>query len=522
MATRKTSPDKGKGPNPGVGPRSGDELPENVGMPGPHTAVADTEPPKLNAPAEPAVTPTEPFVVPGDQAEGVRPPEPPVVRSPARTSDPEPQRLPDARDEAAGIVPHYHEPDPAIEPVPAAAAAAPAEEDEEHHEEEAGMTWAARLLLAVVLLVAGAGLGLWAAPRIAPMLPAGLAPAAEWLTPGRTEAAAEIAALQERLETTAAELQSRLAELPSPDDVDGRVSTAVGDLESRLGAEIEAVRSSVAPQDDTELRQRLDRLETAVEGREAELATLKQQLEGTAAAGGQVSQDAINRIDTYRAELEGLRAEMGTLQGQVGALASRIDEVAAAADRQVSAAQSQVDAVQAEAATQLSAATVNADIAQIRAAITAGEPFEEPLQQILSQPGVTVPAALSDVASAGVTTFARLRDEFPDAAHAAIRASIHASAGDGLLARTRAFLEAQVASRSLTPQDGVGTDAVLSRMEDRLRRDDLAGVLEQAEGLPSEAKAAMQGWLDAARQRAEAVEGLSALDPNPAAPAATN
>jgi hypothetical protein len=59
-------------------------------------------------------------------------------------------------------------------------------------------------------------------------------------------------------------------------------------------------------------------------------------------------------------------------------------------------------------------------------------------------------------------------------------------------------------------------------MEDRLRQDDLAGVLEQAEGLPSEAKAAMQGWLDAARQRAEAVEGLSALDPTPAAPAATN
>ena len=72
-----------------------------------------------------------------------------------------------------------------------------------------------------------------------------------------------------------------------------------------------------------------------------------------------------------------------------------------------------------------------------------------------------------------------------------------AGAGDGVLARSRAFLAAQVASRSLTPQTGTGTDAVLSRMEDRLRHDDLKGVLAEAEQLPSEAAAAMSGWLDA-------------------------
>ena len=74
-----------------------------------------------------------------------------------------------------------------------------------------------------------------------------------------------------------------------------------------------------------------------------------------------------------------------------------------------------------------------------------------------------------------------------------------ASAGDGVLARSRAFLEAQVSSRSLTPQTGQGTDAVLSRMEDKLRQDDLDGVLAEAESLPSEAAAAMGDWLAAAR-----------------------
>ena len=49
-------------------------------------------------------------------------------------------------------------------------------------------------------------------------------------------------------------------------------------------------------------------------------------------------------------------------------------------------------------------------------------------------------------------------------------------------------------------------------MEDRLRHDDLDGALAEAEQLPSEAAAAMGGWLDAARLRAGATAGLAELD----------
>jgi hypothetical protein len=118
-----------------------------------------------------------------------------------------------------------------------------------------------------------------------------------------------------------------------------------------------------------------------------------------------------------------------------------------------------------------------------------------------------------------VPTLAQLRDSFPDAAHDAIRASIMAAAGDGVIARSRAFLKAQVASRSLTPQAGMSPDAVLSRMEDRLRKDDLEGALAESAQLPSEAAAAMRDWLDAAKLRLGAEAGLAALD---AAPPATN
>ena len=132
---------------------------------------------------------------------------------------------------------------------------------------------------------------------------------------------------------------------------------------------------------------------------------------------------------------------------------------------------------------------------------------------------MTVPPGLVDAAPGGVETMARLRDGFSDEAHAAIRSSMMAGAGDGVLARTRAFFGAQMASRSLTPQEGASPDAVLSRVEDRLRQDDLDGALREAEELPSEAQAAMGQWLAAARLRAGAVDGLAALE---AAPAATN
>ena len=56
-----------------------------------------------------------------------------------------------------------------------------------------------------------------------------------------------------------------------------------------------------------------------------------------------------------------------------------------------------------------------------------------------------------------------------------------------------------------------GTDAVLSRMEDKLRRDDLAGALAESQALPSEAAAAMSGWLDSAKLRLGATDGLAAL-----------
>jgi hypothetical protein len=203
---------------------------------------------------------------------------------------------------------------------------------------------------------------------------------------------------------------------------------------------------------------------------------------------------------------------MGGVRDAVSGLATRLDGVEARAGREVDAAQAKVAEIQQQSETRLGAAAVAADLARIRAAIAGGQPFAQPLAALAGEDGATPPPGLEAAAEGGVATLSSLRESYPDGAHAAIRASIMASAGSGVLARARAFLDAQVSSRSLTPQTGQGTDAVLSRMEERLRQDDLDGLLAEAENLPSEAAAAMGDWLAAVRKRAAAIDGLATLD----------
>jgi hypothetical protein len=379
-------------------------------------------------------------------------------------------------------------------------------------------SFAARALVALLLLLAGAALGIWAAPRIAPLLPSGLAPVAAWLAPAADDAEARIAALEARLDGALADTQTRIAALPGADELDARIGAAVSDASTRIEGEIATLRESLGQLDTAAIRQRLDQLAGTLQGQGAELTTLKDQLEGGVAASSDQTQEVASRIDVYRAELDGLRAEVTALGNQTSALASRIDEVAATADRSIEAAQARVADVQAQASTAVDAAHTASDIAQLRAALAAGQPYPEVADRLAATPETALPEGLAAAAPTGAPTLATLQAGFPEAAHEAIRASIVASAGDGFLARTGAYLNAQVASRSLTPQPGMSPDAVLSRMEDRLRNGDLAGALAEADSLPSEAAAAMGDWLAAARLRLAAEAGLSEL--SAASPAA--
>jgi len=501
MARKNSETPQGDGaPDPAPEPK--DEI-TDAAAPAPDPALdpASVPEPSPPAPAEP----WDPEMVPPDTGpeaavEPAPPEESPAVE--AVTIDTAAEREEAARDRTdARTNDRAHEPVPVVDLVE--------EPREELHEEEAGWSLPARVLAVLCLLIAGAGLGIWAAPRIAPMLPSGMAPVARWLTPGQAEVEAEIAALAAKVDSGLGAIDSRVAALPASADVDTRIGAAVGDAQAKLSAEIEAARAAAGTADLTAVNQKLAALEAGLADEATQLETLKGQIAGTA---GKLSDEALGRIDAYKGAVEALRGEMGNVRDSVTGLSTRLDAVESRAGREVEAAQAKVAEIEQQAETRLSAAAVAADLAEIRAAVAGGQPFAQPLATLAGQGGATPPESLSAAAESGVATLSSLRESYPDAAHAAIRASIMASAGSGVLARSRAFVAAQVSSRSLTPQTGQGTDAVLSRMEERLRQDDLDGLLAEAENLPSEAAAAMGDWLAAARKRAAAIDGLAALD----------
>ena len=486
-----------------------------------------SQPDDSSAPAE-AEAPA-----PGPLAEDGAPIDPaPAEPAEAVGSEPVPEALSDALRESdrAPVDPEpMREPTPELEREPAPAAPPTAGADavvrDEAPRDEArkGRSFAARALTVLLLLLAGAGLGIWAAPRLAPMLPAGLAPVAAWMTPGVSEGAARLDALAAEMDARITAAEARIAALPGEDAVDARIDAAVSQAAAQISGQsadaVAALRAQLEELDTTAMRQRLDALASTLGGQAAELSTLKDQIEGGAAAGSALTEDTAQRIDVYRAELDGLRAEVGALGNQTSALAARLEEVATTAERSIEAAEARVAAIEADATDALGAAQTASDVAELRAALAAGQPFAEVAERIEATTAAPLPEGIAAAAASGAPTAAALRDSFPEAAHAAIRASIIASAGEGILARSRAYLGAQIASRSLTPQPGMTPDAILSRMEEHLRRGELQAALDEAENLPSEAAAAMGGWLAGARLRLAAETGAAALGEATSGPA---
>ena len=285
----------------------------------------------------------------------------------ARGGGPRPDRRPD-RDRA-------HEPVPVVDSVE--------EPREELHEEEAGWSLPARVLAVLCLLIAGAGLGIWAAPRIAPMLPSGMAPVARWLTPGQAEVEAEIAALAAKVDSGLGAIDSRVAALPASADVDTRIGAAVGDAQAKLSAEIEAARAAAATADLTAVNQKLAALEAGL----ADEATRARDPQG---ADRRHRREALGR-GARRASTP-TRARSRRCAARWGACATRSPASRPASTRSSPApvARSRRRRPRSPRSSSRprpgsSAAAVAADLAEIRAAIAGGQPFAQPLATLAGQ-----------------------------------------------------------------------------------------------------------------------------------------
>ena len=300
----------------------------------------------------------------------------------------------------------------------------------------------------------------------------------------------------DRLDELALQLEalgSRIDEASSPDTAAGDIeqmartsATAIEEIDSRLNdlsGQVDALSSS-APADPS------DRLAEISDT----LAALTQRVEGLEARPAP-SEDPDARAAMAQ-RLEEFRTEL--------------DQAVTDARDQMQAAQTETQDALAEAQASARRAETQTALTRVEAALATGEPYQDALNA-LSQTA-EVPEALSAPAADGVPTLESLRQSYADAARAALAASPQdVPEGQGFGGRLQSFLRTQTNARSLSPQEGDGTDAILSRAEAELNVGNLSAALTELDALPDEARAAMNDWMARARTRADALAAADEL-----------
>ncbi len=359
------------------------------------------------------------------------------------------------------------------------------QEPAEHPHEDQHIPLSARVLKVLFLLAVGCGIALWGAPKLAPMLPQGMAPVAEFLMPGQFEAKSDVAALRNELTEKLAALEAR----PVGDVTQADMDKALSALAEENKAELAALKDQLSATDSQEIEARLAKVESRIEGITAELAAMNERLAlQITENGATLSEEAAAKLSGYQAVIDGLKAQINDLAAKNGAMSQRIDEVAATASRRVQEAQEDATAkVATTAASKL--------LTDISSALETGRSFQGALEGLTELTGIQAPEGLAAVAANGTPSLADLRSQFGDVAYAALRAETQAESGNGVVGKLGAFLRAQVGTRSLSRQEGDSTDAILSRIEDNLVKGKLAESLAEAEALKDAPKAAMKDWL---------------------------
>lgn len=229
------------------------------------------------------------------------------------------------------------------------------------------------------------------------------------------------------------------------------------------------------------------------------LAPVEERL--TAVEGGQ------GRMDDLQAQIEELRTRAPAASAEIPPdLQAAIEQT----QRDLADARTEAERLREDAESAGRANIVAAALSRIAGAMDGGMPFGAAVSD-LQGAGVEVPSALADTAASGVPSLASLEDAFPDAARAAIEASLQADGGAGWADRAGAFLRAQTGARSLAPREGNSPDAILSRAEAALRAGDLPATLREIGTLPLEGQSALSDWRGRAEQRIAAQDALGQL-----------
>ena len=342
---------------------------------------------------------------------------------------------------------------------------------------------AARALRGLLLVSLGIIVALWGAPKLAPVLPAGLGPVAEFLMPGQSDAKASVAALR-------AELDQKLANVLKSTGIDQTaINKSISANAVTQAEEIEIIKDALFSIQGQDIETRIALLESQFKGLSAEISTVTERVILQIPKNDAIlSETAATELSGYSAALEKLKSQVSELSVTNSKLSQKIEEASKASSRRIKEAEK-------EATKQVVSTAIKKNLADVAIALDRGGPFKASLDALALATGVKIPESLAIIAVNGTTSWLTLRNGFSDVAHKALRADIRAKADDGSISKLGAFFKTQVGTRSLERKEGPETDAILSRVEDDLLNRRLDAALIEANSLPSSVKSAISVWV---------------------------
>ena len=348
-----------------------------------------------------------------------------------------------------------------------------------------------RPIVSFVLLLAGgaivAALGYYAAIQTAPRLP---------------DYNAQIQHMQASYDARIAELEQKTATLTT------QIKTSSAKDPT---ADLEALKDAIAKNLEN-LTDRLGLTETQLQNAVAELEAIKSKLtDNLEITGGNLDDAAMNLITRYGSEIDALKARIDEQVRANADLAKKLQQVANTASTQLIEARDKAASLANSAVNTVKNADISVAMTRLQAAVDTGKAYTDLLVQIAKDAAVDIPDALLNPSHDGVSPLLKLQQDFPEAARKGLKASIKASAGDGISSKFVAFVQAQVGARSLEEKPGDDPDAILSRAQGALNRGELAAAVGLVRQLPVEGINAMSDWLAPAEMRLEAYKALEAF-----------
>jgi hypothetical protein len=333
-------------------------------------------------------------------------------------------------------------------------------------------------------------------------------------------------AAQERLAKLEKQLETMTAAVEGDPDGGGLpqlavISGKVTDLESTMTNQLDALRSSVSEEIDTQLQAAKETSEAAKSGTQR----IDRELSGIKADTAQLS----TRLNTIGAESERALTDLRSMQEEVTRLKvdlnarlptfARPEDISTAlkpVDDKLAKLQGDLqDVVKSENERKSTASRIvlSLELANLKRAIDRGNGYAPELAQArkLAQGSLELDP-LARFANTGVPTLAELRQDFNPVAFKIIDAQqtpADASIVDRLLAGAKSVVRVRKVSHD---ESDKSVEAVVARMETALAEDRLQDVLDEAKTLPQPSREVAQPFLAKVEARHAVDQALSNVE----------